>query len=269
MSSGLSAKTARDKYREYWQDGLQAIEEIGSTLESGLARLEKGYLDFDALYLEVLQHVEALSSIYSSSNALMGKEYILRLKAMLYDYRRRYSYEGINFNALQYAVSTARELRDRSVRDYPRLEHLPRESPQTAASPYIPFGFNEARYRWVTFQRNGFWFIVPCEEADRVRSPAAELTAGSDGGLIVKIGERALAVTDLLRRTSPSGSKIPSEFLVVRRGVTTLCFAADRAGCRIGARSDLITPMLTPMKNPRVAAGSLRLFGNRHLYVIV
>ncbi len=269
MNPGLSAKPARDKYREYWQDGLQAIEEISSTLESGLARLEKNYLDFDALYLEVLQHVEALSSIYSGINTLMGKEFILRLKAMLYNYRRRYSYEGINFNALHYAVSTARELRDQSFRDYPRLEHFPGESPGTATSPYIPFGFNEARYRWVTFQRNGFWFIVPCERADRVRLPEVELAAGADGGLIVNIGERALAVTDLLHRTSTSGRKPPSEFLVVRRGVATLCFAADRTGCRMGAQRDLITPRLTPLKNPRVAAGSLRLFGNRHLYVIV
>ncbi len=112
---GLNTDTAArdriyeyEKHREFWQNGLQLIEEVSASLESSLALLEKKYADFDSIYEEAMDRIDELAAIYSGINTIQGREYVLRLKALMREYRNRYSIEGINFNALYYLQARIR-----------------------------------------------------------------------------------------------------------------------------------------------------------------
>jgi hypothetical protein len=83
-------------YRNFWQSNLQKIEEISDLIERSLFRLEKKYADFQSLYDAITDRIDLLTSIYSHYNSLLGLEYLLKLKAIMSDYRKRYTHEGIN-----------------------------------------------------------------------------------------------------------------------------------------------------------------------------
>jgi hypothetical protein len=256
-----------ESYREFWQNNLQTIEEISSSIENAVASLEKRQAGFDSAFNEILDRIDVLSSIYSGYESISGREYLLKLKSLLHNYRKKHSTEGIDFDAIHFLSARIRELRDKSFEEYPRLRHPVKPLMRAGAEErerQFPMRVERA-FRWTTFQRNDSWFIVPCDDDARmVEFRKADLVPRPGGGMSIRWNGTEIEVRDPLSRT---GKRQPGCLLVLSRGGTPYCYAADRAGNRIHARLDIITPRLKRTPYRSFTAGSIRLFGRSHIYI--
>lgn len=263
MSDNAQIPEFHQRYRDFWQNNLQAIDEISSSLDRSLSSLEKRYADFDALYEEIMDQIDVLASIYAHYETLAGREYLLRLRALLREYRFTHSHRAIDFNAIFYMQAKVRELRDRCFEDYPRIARgaAPRDTGSRSA-----ISGPATRFRWITFERSGSWFIVPYDEAELISSREAEHQPELERATIRRNGE-ALHVYDPFSAASRrlgAGGKAPAYFVILSRHGRRYCLAADSPGRRIMARFDIVGARLRPLK-AGIARGSLRLFGRRHL----
>jgi hypothetical protein len=262
--TAIDRRAEYEKHLEFWQNGLQAIEEISSSLETSLARLEKKYSDFETLYDQAMDGIDALAGIYAGVNTIQGREYVLRLKALMRDYRRRYTLEGINFNAIHFLHSRIRELRDQSFNDFPNLTHTPAETVESVRPERRSI---VVRYRWVTFERNGSWFILPYDTLNILELRKANLVGGGrKNRFSLRLDGVVLEVLDLLSSSMAEKTR-PSHIMVVGLGGEKFCYAATVPGKRILSRSDFIIEGLRGVRDTGLSRGHIRLFGRKHLYI--
>ncbi len=253
-----------EKHLEFWQNGLQVIEEISSSLETSLGMLEKKYSDFETLYDQAMDRIDALAGIYAGVNTIQGREYVLRLKALMRDYRRRYTLEGINFNAIHFLHSRIRELRDRSFSDFPNLTHTPAVAVESVP-PERPSIV--VRFKWVTFERNGSWFILPYDTLNILEFRKANLVPGGrQNRFLLRLEGVDLEVLDLLSSSMVEKTR-PPHIVVVGLGDEKYCYAASVPGKRILSRRDCIIDGLKNVRNNGYFRGHIRLFGQKHLYI--
>ena len=257
-------KDALGDHLEFWRNGLQVIEEISSTLETSLARLEKKYSDFETLYDQVMDRIDALAGIYAGVNTIQGREYVLRLKALMRDYHRRYTLEGIDFNAIHFLQSRIREQRDRSFSDFPNLAHAPEKAiGQADPGPRSIV----VRYRWITLERNGSWFILPYDTLRILEYHKADMVAGGrEKRFILRLDGAELPILDLFS-SSTIEKKRPAYLAVVGLGTDLFCYAASALGKRIFSRREFIIGGLRGVRATGLSRGHIRLFGRKHLYI--
>ena len=252
-------------YRELWNFTLQKMEHIQGSIENSISDLEKHYAEFESRYGEILEQVDILTSLYSSFNAIEGGESLLRLRAILESYKKRYTREGLDFNLVHRLLLKIAESRNRSFEDFPRLTH------HDAAT--VVAGADEGtvetslrRCRWITFKRNRSWFISPFRSIRILSGPDISLQGVEEPDmLVVGTGSEAVAVRDLLARSIEAASP-PRHVILLDGGSRN--YAADLIGKRIFADRDFITPLLVPFRKAphnTLSPGRVRLFGKRHL----
>ncbi|HDP80253.1 MAG TPA: hypothetical protein ENN21_05355, partial [Spirochaetes bacterium] len=229
-------------------------------LEKNLSVLERKYLDFDTVYDEISRQIDILSSIYSSYNSLLGQEYLLKLKALMRNYRARYSLEGVNFNLIHFLQMKVRENLERSFEEYPRMEHLEEKRATRTPAPAKKTDRPAPSHQWHTFQRNGSWFIVPCAES--LVYPFSDAPIEGDGdpkrfNLAMAMGG-TVPIQDLFAPPAAGTARI-HYVLVIKGPGGTSAFAADRAGRKIMAGRDFITPLLKGGSGFTPGKGSIRL----------
>lgn len=256
------------KYRDFWQNNLQIIEEISSSLESSLSNLEKKYSDLDHVYNDLIEKINILSSIYSSYNNLPGLDYLLKLKTMLNDYKNRYSHEGVNFNVLYFLKSKIIELREKSFSEYPELMHKKTPAPVKVLKTADPSKTPEARFKWTTFERNNSYFVIPYDEQSVLQYCEVQVIKNPKLSYMkIKINDTLIPVNDLFSSTMDEPDQKPANFIIISYKNKTHCFAADKVGKKIMSGKDVIFHGLKPAPKSSFACGHIRLFGNRHLYV--
>jgi hypothetical protein len=155
-------------YTLFWQDNIQKLDEIGKNLDALLEGLELEYSQFEPIYRKIEEDINVLSSIYSSFNSIGGRRYVMKLRAVLTEYRKRYTREGIDFDMMHFLLSRISQLRDESLSLFPALRHSearPTPGPSAGDSGKRPF-------RWITFRRNGSCFMAPYSNVETVSARA-------------------------------------------------------------------------------------------------
>ena len=82
------------KYNDFWQNSYQRLDDITKSLERDFFDLEKRHFGSDSIYENIITKIDILSSIYSSLNNLHGREYLLKLKALMKDIKNRNLYHA-------------------------------------------------------------------------------------------------------------------------------------------------------------------------------
>ena len=249
-------------YRTFWQNNLEKIEEISELVEKSLLKLEKQYAEFQPAYDELISRIDLLSSIYSNFNTIYGLEYLLKLKALLKEYERRYTHEGINFNLIYYLHSKIIELRNNSFDEFPRLYHDQKESRVNHSEGDA----ESAPFRWITFQRNGSHFITPYDTFSVIDFENVRTVYANERKMSIKIDDRMIPVTDPLAASSPENER-PHHFLIIQTESGDRCFAVRSIGKRILARRDILSSKVRPLTERSAFKGHIRLFGINHIYI--
>jgi len=252
-------------YNETWCFNLQKLEEIQNDLTRSFRQLEIKYQGFDSIYTKVEEALDVLSSLYAGFNTVEGREYILKLRALVSAYKKRYTTSGINFTLIDFLSARIRELRDRSFSDFPVLKH----GPATDERDRVPGKIIDGRpFRYVTFMRRGSWFIAGFSDI-AVHGPGQfEVVSAPDGhSLTVRTGEHTVTAADYFSAYSKE-QKDPS--CIISINGRTKHYAADIIGKKVFSRHDIITPLVTPFtKNisARTFLGRVKIFGKNHLMI--
>ncbi len=256
------------QYREFWQHNLQTLLEMTDSLEKAVLNLENKYRDFDAQYHDIIGRLDAIAAIHSGYNCLLGRNYLLKLKALLRHYRKRYTQEGINFNIISFLQARIKETLEESFRDFPKMHHAAgkqRRGPEKTAA-HKPQ--REPRYRWQTFNRNGSWCIVSCRGAEIYSSEDAVFTEGHDPvHFCVRSPEGDIPLHDLFSGESPPARSRFNYVIVITGEGWTAAFAADLPGKKITAGRDIFYQHLKPVKKTAFVSGKIRLFGEYHYLI--
>lgn len=259
-----SKATYRD-YGELWNFNLQKIEHIQNEIEKSIHELENKYVDFETAYADITRQLNILSSIYSGYNVIHGTETVMRLKAVLESYRKRYTRESLDFNLVYGLLMKIGDNRNHSFEDFPSLSHD--EPPAIVAEGEESLrDYSGRRYKWVTFERNRSWFIAPFSAITIMKNiRAAVISAAEPDSLALSIDGQTVTVKDIFMR---SAEHPESPRCVILLDGKRRNYAADTIGRRIYAERDIVTPMLKPFRTVRghpLSPGRLRLFGKNHL----
>jgi len=251
------------RYREFWQDTIEKLDEVLHRIEGSFFRLEKKYAEFDSIYDELLRQLDLLISMYSCFNNLPGIDYLMKLKSLLNDYRKRYTREGVSFNVIYYLHAKVVELRDSSLSNFPNLPHAEKPAAEADAKKPAPV---EAPFKWITFARSGSWFITRFDEVRIIRFEDAEQDISeTDGYMYIRHDGKKIRVQDLFSRYMKSGWERPECYIVVDRRNKRRCFPASSLGRRIYSRNDIFDKKIKSVRSDSMMKGFLRIFGKNHI----
>ncbi|HNW29544.1 MAG TPA: hypothetical protein PKN50_13790 [Spirochaetota bacterium] len=254
-------------YGELWNYNLQKIETIQSEIEKSIHDLENKYVDFETAYAAITSQMEVLSSIYSGYNTVHGAESVMRLRAVLESYRKRYTRESLDFNLVYSLLIKIADMRSASFEDFPRLPHD--EVPVAVTEGEITErDCSRMPHKWITFERNRSWFIAPFSAITIVKSSSFSIESVEEPDyLTIDINGRNVKVKDIFVKSLYHAG---SPRCVIMLDGAARNYAADRIGRRIYAARDIIRPMVKPFRTVRshpLSPGRLRLFGKNHLFL--
>jgi hypothetical protein len=244
------------EYKAFWQENVEKVEEINHRLENALYSLEKKYLDFEGSYRELTDLINLLVSLYSSFNNIPGVDYLLKLRALIQDYKTRYTHAGIEFNVVYYLHSKLKELIASGMDDFPAMSHHQQE--QKAPDP-DPGSF---RYKWLCLKRNRTWFLLQYDEIGIVEGGDAVFESmPNDHSPHIRHRSAVLPVIDYALTSGEVGKA--NFYVIATLHGTVRCFACSRLGKKIYAGRDIFKESVKETGGWR----HIRLFGERHLII--
>jgi hypothetical protein len=256
---------ALNDYGELWNFNLQKLEQIQNEIEKSIHDLENRYVDFETVYASISGQLDILSSIYSGYNTVHGSESVMRLRAVLESYRKRYTRESLDFNLVYSLLIKIADMRNASFEDFPRLSHD--EMPMVVTEGETPArDYSRRSHKWVTFKRNRSWFIAPFSIIAIAKNIDFTIASVEEPDYLnIGISGKNVRTKDIFIRSLDNPG---SPRCVIMLDGMTRNYAADRIGRRIYADRDIISPMLRPFRTVRshpLSPGRLRLFGKNHL----
>lgn len=260
------------KYNDFWQNSLQRLEGITKALEHDFYNLEKKYFDFDLIYDKITTEINTLTSIYSSLNNIQGHDYLLKLKALLDDYKKRYTHSSIDFKTIYFLNSKINQLRDQSFNNFPKMEHsvflykdldnIPDEEIDENIQKYAELR-RSAYYKWLTFLRNGSWFIISFDKLNIIKSSEAEISGDNKSGSFIKHRNNFIKVTDIFSRFSGRGEI--RYYIITESGNAVKSFAAEKLGRILMSDRNFISLHLKAFEKSTISPGRFRIFGKNHI----
>ena len=251
-----------EEYRSYWENNLQKIEEISGRIERNLVKLEKKYIGFEESYEELISSIDLLLSIYSSYNNLKGAEYLLKLKACLSSYKKKYTHEGIKFGMLYHLHSKVLELRNVGFADFPGFF---RKQKNIAPTEELKIDFLIS-HRWITFQRFSSWFITPYEKLTIKDHREVDInTNRKDGFALLSFNNRQYPINILMMYSPGKKTERVNHYIIINYNGKEICYPAFSVGKRILAGMDVIGRGLKPYHGTN--RKFIRMFGQKHIYI--
>lgn len=257
-------KTLRDEdyelYRNFWQSNLQSIHQISKELERTMIELERRSADFDECYETIESKLTTLHAIYRSYATIDGDEYILKLKALVADHRAQIERQTVSFNVIHFLLDKIRTYESEKIGRFPGAEYAKRK---IGYKP-IPLTLAEnARFKWISFMRNGSWFLARYDRAQILPASSVQTSDALPSSILYEGNE--YPVRDLLSASSPEPVTSPACFVIIEHdGVC--CFAADRTGRRIIAGGDALSKKIEPFSSENSCArGFVRIAGTRYI----
>jgi hypothetical protein len=261
-------------YNDFWQNSLQRIEGITKNLEQNFYKLEKKYYDFDKFYDEISTEIDVLTSIYSSHNNLKGREYILKLKAVLAHYKKKYFCNEIEFKVIHFLNSKINKLRELSIEKFPKMEHSYSVCKDISDDDKVDQNVqkynklkNSAKYKWITFQKNGSWFITQCDMFQIIRQEESQIIDSNKPLLNINYDDTVLPVIDIFSKFPGNKKERIKLFIIINFKNKLKCFAVNKPGKIIMANNDFITPHLKAFQKSKISSGRFRIFGKNHIYL--
>jgi hypothetical protein len=207
-----------------------------------------------------------LSSIYSSYNNLKGKDYILKLRAVLKNLNNNHNYDSNNFELIHHLYSKIDKLRNASFESFPAMDHSSITTAMRIEDQHSAAAHENAKYKWITFSRNRSWFIFRYNSFMIIKNEDAEIIhEGSNDYLRIDSGK--YKIINLLSRDKLTEINHPAFFLLIEHKNQTECYAAGRPGKRIFSEKDVISPKIIPFQKSKKYKGRVRIFGKNHIYM--
>lgn len=254
-----------DLYREFWQNDLQIVDQLSHSLEKRLFDLEKQSIGIKSLHDEVDSALNTLSAIHIKSNNPAARDYILKMKAHIREHKENIHKQHTVFNIINFLISKSRDYQNISAKRFPSILN---DDPTPGFTQItIPKKYHSTLpYQWISFERNGSFFIVQYKKATAIPARCAHYVLDpSSHEQKILFDDHSIIVEDPIPPLSPPGE--PLLYLITSID-STRCFAADRIGKRYGSSTDILSKRIIPFRvSCKSAFGGVLLGGSRHIYL--
>lgn len=208
---------------------------------------------------ELIRLAEISVTIHGQYTDITGDEEIFKLKSLLAALKRHALTDKIHIQTAAYLAGKV----DRLI--HGAFESIDPELVKSKLKDYAicPQNAGNLKYRWITFTRNGSWFIIPYDTLETIEPEPGSLYS-DDSRHFIKNEEGSYEIVDMM--SSPAGQfRLPAYLL--RIDGADFCYASDFNGREIHASSDIVSPLVKPITEHAecVYSGRVRLFGTRYL----
>lgn len=264
QNSAHEESDGRRDYTEFWQNGLNKIEQISGDIDLLCRELAAEFKNLDPIFKRLEQKAATLSSIHSGINAIAGREYVMRLYAVIKKYKENFSSEAADFKLINFLLEKIKSMRNGSFEYFPWMQHSTDTAEETSGVSVDP---ETSPFKWVSFKSGDSWFLCRFSTLEIAEADACEYaSAGSEGFTITLNGKTF--VGRYIFSSFAERRRVPACFLIINGGRQV--FGADAHGRRVYSEKDFISKLLkpfeTPINNPLVK-GRVRLFGINHLLI--
>lgn len=251
----------QSKYSEFLNRNLQEIEDMKQSLILSINRLEKKQPDIEQLFDEIMPKIRTLSAIYSNFNSIKGIEYVLRLKVLLEEYKKKYITEGIDFELISFIIDKISVSAEESIETLTASE-----KPDDGIERIVIDPRKEIKHKWFTFEKNGFWFILKYNEIKIIKqnSRITEKNLGG-GNLEIAYGKDKFICRNLFPVLNSEEEK-NNYYIISNSGNKN--YSASKTGKKIYASKDFITSKITGFRsiaNSGISPGRVKIFGKNHI----
>ena len=258
----MGSPVNNSSFNELWSVNLQKLDEIHRDLEKDIHSLEREYVNIGPLFTRIENSINNLASACARFNIIQGSEYILRLRTIVREYSCHLSRENVDFALLNFLMDKISELRSASFQDFPSAEwNIP--SNTGGHCVYRNIKKTDYPWRWITFSRGASWFILPFRNLRIVPFSQFSIHCPGHDSMLIEAGDKKYTVKDPFSRYT---TEKPHICIIIDWG--TVCHAAEKAGKRIYARKDIITPLIreyTRIRSSTISKGRVRIFGRNHI----
>ncbi len=251
-------------YSEFWNRNLQQIEDIKQSLILSINRLEKNQPDFEFLYDEIIAKINLLSSIYSSLNEVKGGDYVLKLKALMTEYKKNYNNGKIDFNIISFIIDKISAVTEESIENFPAIQHKLDSNPPIVKITIDPE--KEIKHKWLTFEKNGSWFILKYNDIKILKNSESIIEKDIGGGsLEISYGNEIYICKNIFPNLNSPEEK-NNYYIIPDSGRKN--FSATRTGKRIYSKNDFISSKIKKFRKSGTSGlspGRVKLFGKSHI----
>jgi hypothetical protein len=253
-------------YREYWERNRDFFGQISHDLEKRLINLEKHSFQFKDIYIEIESAIAALMTSYKSDTHAVAHEFLLMMLAHIRDHREEIEKQQISFNVIHFILKKIRSYEEERFSKFPSVSQS-EELHTTSKIKLSHFAENKS-FKWITFNRNGSWFVAPYEMLDIVPYRIAPFVVDPHTPEnMIEFNDTRYRVNDLFSSTLGSPPPDPSCYIIIQNQKSD-CFAADHRGKRYLSSRNFIRNKIEPFRSQiGFASGFIRLGGIRHIYL--
>lgn len=246
------------QYSVFVNDNRKILTDINRQFRDIINEVSERQKSLSSLIEELVKLAEISVTIHHQYTDSTGDEEIYKLKSVLNTLKKHAMADRIHIQTAGYLSEKIDTLINSAFESLdPELQKNKSEAAASAPEDY------ELKYRWFTFTRNGSWFILPYNDVTIVE-PDPESIFTRDSRHLFKENDNELEIADMM--SSPAAEfRLPA--YLVRIDNADFYYASDFNGREIHANSDIVSPMVKPLKDHSgsIYLGRVRIFGVKYL----
>jgi len=246
-------------YTDYTGTNEQFLSELACTIRDIIKDLNERNSITDDIFSRLSETINVSNAVFRTFSNHEGLELILRLKSISELYKKNLNNNSNLIRIAEHLLKKLEKFNNTFYHELSSNEIIYPELPH-----YIPqdeYGFKKELYfKWITFERNGSFFISRFNQLDIADYPYQE---SSGTNYEIFYNGKTIALTDLMK-TPDIEIKLPSKVLIIDKGKYS--YAADLQGREIHGTYDMISPLIEQLDvQNRNFSGRVRIFGRRYL----
>lgn len=248
------------QYSVFINDNRKILKEINRQFTDIINDVSERQKSLSSLIDELIRLSEISVTIHQQYTDRTGDDETYKLKSVLTNLKKHAMSDKIHIQTAGYLAGRIDTLINSAFESIdPDLQK--KKQDETASCTQLS---GELKFKWFTFTRNGSWFILPYNDFS-VIEPDPEILYGQDNKHFIKTEDGAYEIEDMM--SSPGGEfRLPAYLL--RVDGADFYFASDFNGREIHSSSDIVSPLIKPLKDhaESIYLGRVRLFGVRYLF---
>jgi hypothetical protein len=258
-------------YNKFWQQNAESIDKISQKLEKEIIAFEKESQSVNSFLNSIEISLDSLCSIYSAFNTIAGRDYILKLKAVISKQKRLLTNGHNKFDTIFYLLDRINKLKKESLQAFPALKHdhtnidnkalfIKPDSNKTSI-------INKKSFKWITFKRNGSWFITPYKDKFHIKANQTnQVSQNSSAEKKVFYRRKKYTVIDLFSISYKTHYTEPEIYLNIDN--SEYFYSIDMFGKTFMANNNFVKKSIHRFKKrSTISQGYVRFAGQRYIYL--
>lgn len=247
------------QYSVFVNDNRKILTDINGQFSDIITEMSERQKSMASLVDELIRLAEISVTIHQQYTDSTGDEEIFKLKSVLATLKKHALADKIHIQTAGYLSGKIESLINSAFESIdPELQKKKNTDAASSAQHEC-----DLKYKWLTFTRNGSWFILPYNKVDTIEPEPGSLYF-RESGYFVKTDDTEYEIADMM--SSPASEfRLPA--YLIRIDDADFYYASDFNGREIHANSDIVSQQVKPLADHAgsIYTGRVRLFGTRYL----